>query len=110
MGQILLVNPFKVLEVLLLGEVCSAFLPSKKACWAHQFRYLGVGQQYREVSFTVPMRPLTTGTGKIMLECGQIIRKIADQRRSAIRTGPSGSDNGDYVNFAGLDIPGVMAF
>jgi hypothetical protein len=21
-------------------------LPSKKACWAHQFRYLGVGQQY----------------------------------------------------------------
>jgi hypothetical protein len=37
---------FKVLEVLFLGEVSSAFLPSKKACWAHQFRYLGVGQQY----------------------------------------------------------------
>ena len=21
-------------------------MPSKKACWAHQFQYLGVGQQY----------------------------------------------------------------
>src|SRR5438128_7415967 len=37
---------FKVLGVLFLGEVSSAFLPSKKVCWAHQFRYLGVGQQY----------------------------------------------------------------
>jgi hypothetical protein len=37
---------FKVLEVLCLGEVSPAFWPSKKACWAHQFRYLGVGQQY----------------------------------------------------------------
>ena len=36
---------FKVLGVLFLGEVCSAFLPSKKAYWARQFRYLGVGQQ-----------------------------------------------------------------
>src|SRR4030095_11909750 len=45
-GGILLVNPFKVLGVLFLEEVCSAFLPSKKACWAHQFRYLGVDQQY----------------------------------------------------------------
>src|SRR4029450_4359840 len=38
---------FKVLRVLFLGEISSAFLPSKKACWAHQFRYLGVRQQYR---------------------------------------------------------------
>src|SRR5204863_6922554 len=30
----------KVLEVLFLGEVSSAFLPSKQACWAHQFRYV----------------------------------------------------------------------
>jgi hypothetical protein len=37
---------FKVLRVLFLGAVSSAFLPSKKACWAHQFRYVGVGQQY----------------------------------------------------------------
>ena len=36
----------KVLGVLCLGEVSSTFLPSKKACWAHQFQYLGVGQQY----------------------------------------------------------------
>jgi hypothetical protein len=43
-------TPFKVLEVLFLGEVCSAFLPSKKACWAHQFQYLGVDQQYPKVS------------------------------------------------------------
>jgi hypothetical protein len=35
--------------------------------------------------------------GQIMLECGQIIRKVTDQRRSAIRTGPSGSDNAAYV-------------
>src|SRR4030095_755428 len=39
-------TPFKVLGVLFLGEVYSAFLPSKKTCWAHQFRYLGVAQQY----------------------------------------------------------------
>jgi hypothetical protein len=37
---------FKVLGVLFLREVSPAFLPSKQACWAHQFRYLGVGQQY----------------------------------------------------------------
>jgi hypothetical protein len=23
-----------------------SFLPSKKACWTHKFRHLGVGQQY----------------------------------------------------------------
>src|SRR5262249_25952401 len=39
---------FKVLGVLFLGEVHPTFLPSKKACWAHQFQYLGVDQQYRE--------------------------------------------------------------
>src|SRR5215475_10865728 len=32
---------FNVLGVLFRGEVPSAFLPSKKACWAHQFRYVG---------------------------------------------------------------------
>jgi hypothetical protein len=30
--------------------------------------------------------------GQIMLACGQIMRKVTDQRRSAIRTGPAGSD------------------
>jgi hypothetical protein len=45
--------------------------------------------------------------GQIMLECGQIIRKVTDQRRSALRTGPSGSDKGVYVNFPGLDLVGV---
>src|SRR4029453_19377749 len=37
---------FKVLEVLFLGGVSSAFLPSKQACWTHKFRHLGVGQQH----------------------------------------------------------------
>jgi hypothetical protein len=37
---------FKVLEVLFLGEVFPAFLPSKKACGIHKFRHLGVRQQY----------------------------------------------------------------
>ena len=37
---------FKVLGVLYLAEVSLAFLPSKKACWTHKFRHLGVGQQY----------------------------------------------------------------
>jgi hypothetical protein len=37
---------FKVLGVLFLGAVYSPLLPSKKAWWAHQLRYLGVGQQY----------------------------------------------------------------
>ena len=37
---------FQGLGVLFLGAVSSAFLPSKQACWTHQFRHLGVGQQY----------------------------------------------------------------
>jgi hypothetical protein len=37
---------FQGLGVLFLGEVSSAFLPSLKACETHQFRYLGVSQQY----------------------------------------------------------------
>ena len=39
-------TPFNVLGVLFLEEVSSAFWPSKKACWTHQFRHLGVDQQY----------------------------------------------------------------
>jgi hypothetical protein len=31
---------FNVLGVLFLEEICSAFRPSKKACWAYQFRYV----------------------------------------------------------------------
>jgi hypothetical protein len=45
-------TPFKVLGVLFLGEVCSAFVPSKEACWAHQLRYVGVDQQYPPVCWT----------------------------------------------------------
>src|SRR5215813_11760312 len=37
---------FNVLGVLFLGEVSSAFLPSKTASWTPKFRPLGVGQQY----------------------------------------------------------------
>ena len=44
--------------------------------------------------------------GQIMLACGQIMRKVTDQRRSAIRTGPAGSDKAAYVNQAGLDRKG----
>src|SRR5262245_19368812 len=40
---------FILLEVLFGEEVSLALLPSKKGCWAHKFRYLGVGQQYRKV-------------------------------------------------------------
>jgi hypothetical protein len=29
-----------------LREVFSTFMPATKACWTHQFRHLGVGQQY----------------------------------------------------------------
>jgi hypothetical protein len=36
-----------------------------------------------------------------MQEYGQVILKAVDQRHSAIRTGPSGSDNGIYVNKQG---------
>src|SRR5215468_7293263 len=39
--------------------------------------------------------------GQIMLEWGQRILKVADQRHSAIRTRLSGSDKADSVNFAG---------
>ena len=37
-----------LLGVLFLGEVSSAFLPSKKTCWTHKSRHSGVGQQYPE--------------------------------------------------------------
>jgi hypothetical protein len=36
---------FKVLRVLFLGEVSSAFLPSKTASWTPKFRHVGVDQQ-----------------------------------------------------------------
>jgi hypothetical protein len=49
-------TPFKVLGVLFLEEVCAAFLPSKKACGAYQFRYLGVDQQYPPVMWTPGLR------------------------------------------------------
>src|SRR5215831_9815195 len=38
-------SSFTVLGVLFLGEVSPAFLPSKKACWTHQFRHFWVRQQ-----------------------------------------------------------------
>src|SRR4029434_4677712 len=37
---------FKVLGALFLGEGSPASLPSLKACGSHEFRHLGVGQQY----------------------------------------------------------------
>jgi hypothetical protein len=37
---------FNVRRVLFLGEVSSAFLPSKTASWTPKFRHLGVDQQY----------------------------------------------------------------
>jgi len=43
---------FKVLGVLFLREVSPAFLPSKQACWTHEFRHWGVGQQYPPVCWT----------------------------------------------------------
>src|SRR4029434_6362215 len=51
-------TPFNILGVLFLEEVCSAFWPSKKACWAHQLRYLGDGQQYPPVFSTSRRLPL----------------------------------------------------
>src|SRR5262249_54275821 len=35
--------------------------------------------------------------GHKIQEYGQVILKVTDQRRSAVRTGPSGSDNAVYV-------------
>jgi hypothetical protein len=43
---------FKVREQRFLASVSQAFLPSKQACGTHQFRYLGVGQQYPPVFYT----------------------------------------------------------
>src|SRR5262250_838029 len=37
---------FKVLEVLFLGSVSHAFLPSKKAWGIHKFRHFCIRQQY----------------------------------------------------------------
>jgi hypothetical protein len=34
--------------------------------------------------------------GQRMLECEQIMLKVTDQSRSALRAGPAGSDNGKY--------------
>src|SRR5215211_7858808 len=42
---------FKVLEVLFLGHVSQAFLPSKQACRRHTLRHLRVRQQYPGVYF-----------------------------------------------------------
>src|SRR5262245_55059309 len=67
-------TPFKVLEVHFLGEICSAFLPSKKACWAHQFRYWGVDQQYPGVSCRRVAR-METGVGSATPQAGSGSRR-----------------------------------
>ena len=54
---------FKVLEVLFLGEVSSAFLPSKKTYRAPQFRYWGVDQQYPPVKSTHACRQSFANNG-----------------------------------------------
>src|SRR4029453_9926440 len=46
-GGILLANPLQRSSSTFSWGSFLSFLPSKKACWAHQFRYLGVGQQYQ---------------------------------------------------------------
>ena len=48
---------FKVLRVLFLRAVSSAFLPSKKTCWTHEVRHLGDGQQYPPVFSTGWIHP-----------------------------------------------------
>ena len=45
-GRILLVIPLQSSRSTFSRGNLFSFLPSKKACWAHQFQYLGVDQQY----------------------------------------------------------------
>ena len=47
--EILLVNPPQSSRSTFSRGNLFSFLPSKKACWAHQFQYLGVDQQYRRI-------------------------------------------------------------
>jgi hypothetical protein len=48
-ARILLANPLQSSRSTFSRGSLSAFLPSKKACWAYQFRYLEVSQQYPPV-------------------------------------------------------------
>src|SRR4029453_9157185 len=43
---------FKVLGVLFLGEVSSAFLPSMKASWTPKFRHVGLANSIRRLCET----------------------------------------------------------
>ena len=84
---------FKVLGVLFLGEVSPAFLPSKMACWAHQLRYLGVGQQYPPVTGTLPHvygYPITICTETRSICSAQII-PACGRLLDSMRTGGPGS-------------------
>ena len=79
-------TPFKVLEVHFLGEVCSAFLPSKKVCWAHPFRYLRVDQQYPGVNETlfaasVPMKKEADIGGSQRILRKVVTRRVPGDRR-----------------------------
>jgi hypothetical protein len=55
---------FKVLRVLFLGEVSSAFLPSKTASWTLKLRHLGVDQQYPGVNLTRGRGRATASRGR----------------------------------------------
>src|SRR5262249_14492206 len=57
-----------------------------------------VGSQKREFFYCPDEAIYPRDRGQIILEWGQIIRKVTDQRRSAITTGPAGSDKPLYVN------------
>src|SRR5262245_1630153 len=81
---------FKVLGVLFLGEVYSAFLPSKKACWAHQFRYLGVGQQYPD-DFCMPFQ-------------SRCIRKLAGLPDHLVRLEEKGRGDRETQGLGGLEV------
>jgi hypothetical protein len=60
-ARILLVNLLQSSRSTFSWGSSSDFLPSKKACWAHQFRYLGVDQQYPPVMCTRDERGISPG-------------------------------------------------
>jgi len=96
---------FKVLGVLFLGEVCSAFLPSKKACWAYQFRYLGVGQQYPPVICTRDERGNAAGITCTETQYTKCAASQHEQERESERSSPGSLT---YPVHTGLSLP-VMA-
>src|SRR5262249_42121022 len=98
-GGILLANPLQSSSSTFSWGSFLGFFAFKEGMWDTQIAALGGWPTVSGGFFYCPDEVIDLrDRGQIMLEGGQIMRKVTDQRRRTIRTGPAGSDKPLYVN------------